>query len=62
VIVPDLLGNGDSDPAPYEYTMPDHARSLISFMDSPRDKESKYRGSPHRRESGAELTINWPER
>src|SRR5271157_2385266 len=33
-IAPDFLGNGDSDPAPYPYQILDHARTMISFMDS----------------------------
>ena len=28
------MGNGDSDPAPHQYQVSEHARSIISFMDS----------------------------
>ena len=30
----DFLGFGDSDPAPREYRIIDHARTLIGFMDA----------------------------
>ena len=33
-IAMDFLGNGDSDPAPFQYQMIDHARTVVSFMDS----------------------------
>ena len=33
-IAPDFLGEGDSDPAPFAYQIPDHARTVVSFMDS----------------------------
>ena len=62
VIAPDFLGNGDSDPAPYEYTMLDHARSLISFMDSLGIKKTSIVGHHTGAKVAAELAINRPER
>jgi pimeloyl-ACP methyl ester carboxylesterase len=62
VIAPDFLGNGDSDPAPYEYTMLDHARSILSFMNSLGIKEANVVGHHTGAKVAAELAINWPER
>ena len=33
-IAPDFLGAGDYDPAPNEYQIPDHALTVVHFMDS----------------------------
>jgi len=33
-IAVDFLGFGDSDPAPREYQIIDHAKTMISFMDA----------------------------
>ena len=41
----DFLGTGDSDPAPYAYQVSDHARSVVSFMDSLGIKKASYSGS-----------------
>ncbi|MGP8080410.1 MAG: alpha/beta fold hydrolase [Dehalococcoidales bacterium] len=62
VIAPDFLGNGDSDPAPDQYTMLDHARSLRSFMDSLGIKKASVVGHHTGAKVAAELVINWPER
>ena len=62
VIAPDFLGNGDSDPALFEYTMLDHARSLISFMDSLGIKKANVVGHHTGAKVAAELAINRPER
>ncbi len=62
VIAPDFLGNGDSDPAPYQYTMLDHARSLIGFMDSLGLTTVNVVGHHTGAKVAAELAINWPER
>jgi len=57
----DFLGNGDSDPAPYPYKMLDHARSLVSFMDSLGIKKANVVGHHTGAKVAAELAINWPE-
>ena len=62
IIAPDFLGNGDSDPAPYQYTMLDHARSLYSFMDSLGLRKVNIVGHHTGAKVAAELAINWPER
>jgi pimeloyl-ACP methyl ester carboxylesterase len=61
VIAPDFLGNGDSDPTPFEYTMPDHARSLVSFLDSLGIKKVSVVGHHTGAKVAAELAINWPD-
>jgi pimeloyl-ACP methyl ester carboxylesterase len=58
----DFLGNGDSDPAPYPYRMIDHARSVVSFMDSLGIKKASVVGHHTGAKVAAELAINWPER
>ena len=58
----DFLGNGDSDPAPYPYKMIDHARTLISFMDSLGIKKASVVGHHTGAKVAAEFAINWPER
>jgi pimeloyl-ACP methyl ester carboxylesterase len=62
VIAMDFLGNGDSDPSPYQYQMVDYARIVISFMDSLGIKESNILGKNAGANVAAELAINWPER
>ena len=62
IIAPDFLGNGDYDPAPYQYTMLDHARSLYSFMDSLGLRKVNIVGHHTGAKVAAELAINWPER
>ena len=61
-IAPDFLGNGDSDPAPYPYQIIDHARTMISFMDSLGIKKANVVGHHAGGKVGLELAINWPER
>jgi len=58
----DFLGNGDSDPAPSVYEMVDHARSIISFMDSLGIKKASIVGHHTGAKVAAEIAINWPER
>ena len=62
VIAPDFLGNGDSDPAPYPYEMLDHARTVVSFMDSLGIKKASVVGHHTGSKIAAEVAINWPER
>ena len=61
-IAPDFLGNGDSDPAPYPYQIIDHARTMISFIDSLGIKKAIVVGHHAGGKVGLELAINWPER
>ena len=62
VISPDFLGNGDSDPPQFEYTMLDHARSIVSFLDSLGIKKVSVVGHHTGAKVAAEIAINWPER
>ena len=58
----DFLGAGDSDPAPHEYQVLDHARSVVSFMDSLNIRKSNIVGQLLGGHIAAEVAINWPER
>ena len=58
----DFLGAGDSDPSPYEYKVLDHARTVISFMDSLKIKKAIIVGHLLGGHIAAEVAINWPER
>ena len=61
-IAPDFLGNGDSEPAPHQYEMVDHARSIVIFMDSLGIKKASIVGHHTGAKVAAEIAINWPER
>ena len=61
-IAPDFLGNGDSDPAPHAYDVLEHARSMISFMDSLGIKKAAVVGQHVGGKIGLEMAVNWPER
>ncbi len=61
-IAPDFLGNGDSDPAPHAYSILEHARSMISFMDSLGIKKAIVVGQHAGGKVGLEMAVNWPER
>ena len=58
----DCMGFGDSDPAPRQYEIIDHARTVISFMDSLGIKKSSIAGQFFGAEIAVELAVNWPER
>ena len=58
----DFLGFGDSDPAPGEYQIIDHARTVISFMDALGIKKAHVAGQFFGAEIAVELAVNWPER
>jgi pimeloyl-ACP methyl ester carboxylesterase len=62
VIALDCLGFGDSDPAPREYQIIDHARSVISFMDALHIKKTNVVGQFFGAEIAVELAVNWPKR
>jgi pimeloyl-ACP methyl ester carboxylesterase len=61
-IAPDFLGNGDSDPAPFAYQVLDHARSMISFMDSLSIKKAIVVGQHVGGKVGLEMAVTWPDR
>ena len=58
----DFLGAGDSDPTPYKYQVLDHARSVVSFMDSLNIRKANIAGHLLGGHIAAEVAINWPER
>ncbi|MGP8080558.1 MAG: alpha/beta fold hydrolase [Dehalococcoidales bacterium] len=61
-IAMDFLGAGDSDPAPYAYQIPDHARTVISFMDALGIKKANIVGHHLGSIVAAETQITWPKR
>jgi len=58
----DFLGFGDSDPAPREYQIIDHARTLIGFMNAMGIQKAHIAGQFFGAEIAVELAVNWPER
>jgi pimeloyl-ACP methyl ester carboxylesterase len=58
----DFLGTGDSDPAPYAYQVSDHARSVVSFIDSLGIKKANLVGQFNGAMIAAVVAVNWPER
>ncbi len=58
----DFLGYGDSDMAPHQYQIPDHAQSVITFMDSLGIKKASVVGHIAGAQVGVELTATWPHR
>ena len=58
----DFMGNGDSDPAPYPYQIPDHARTVVSFMDCLGIKKASIVGHSIGTHVAVELATTWPER
>jgi len=61
-IAPDFLSAGDSDPAPFPYSIADHAKSVINFMDSMGIKKAHIVGHHLGATVGMEVQINSPER
>ena len=61
-IAVDFMGFGDSDPAPREYQIIDHARTIISFMDALGIDKAHIAGQFFGAEIAVELAVNWPER
>ena len=61
-IAMDFLGNGDSDQAPYPYQIPDHARTVVSFMDCLGIKKAIVVGWHVGGLVAIELAVTWPER
>jgi pimeloyl-ACP methyl ester carboxylesterase len=62
VLAMDFLGNGDSDPAPFQYQIIDHARSVLSFLDYLGIKKASIVGHHAGASVAAEVAIRWPER
>jgi pimeloyl-ACP methyl ester carboxylesterase len=58
----DFMGTGDSDQAPRQYDVMDHARTVISFMDALGIKRANIVGQLLGGHIGAEIAINWPQR
>lgn len=58
----DFLGAGDSDPAPHQYQIPDHAMTVVHFMDSLGIKKANIAGHHLGSIVAAEIQITWPER
>ena len=61
-IAMDFLGNGDSDKPPYPYQLLDHARTVISFMDSLDIKKARVVGQHFGGKVALEMAVTWPER
>ena len=61
-IAMDYLGNGDSDPAPYPYKLADHARTVVSFMDSLGIKKAVLVGQHFGGKVALEVAVTRPER
>jgi pimeloyl-ACP methyl ester carboxylesterase len=61
-IAMDFLGNGNSDPAPHPYTVADHTRTVISFMDCLGIKKAIIVGQHIGAKMAVELAISRPER
>jgi pimeloyl-ACP methyl ester carboxylesterase len=61
-IAMDYLGQGDSDPAPHQYSILEHARTVISFMDAIGIKKANVVGQFNGAMIATEVAINWPER
>jgi pimeloyl-ACP methyl ester carboxylesterase len=61
-IAMDFLGNGNSAPAPRPYSVADHARTVVSFMDNLGIKKAIIVGQHIGAKMAVELAINWPDR
>ena len=58
----DFLGNGDSDLAPYPFQIPDHARTVVSFMDSLGIKKANVVSHSVGTKVAVELAATHPDR
>ena len=58
----DFLGYGESDPAPRQYQIIDHAKTVVSFMDALGIKKASVAGQFFGAEIAVELAVNWPDR
>ena len=58
----DFLGAGESDPAPRQYEIPDHAQTVVSFMDSLGIGKAHIVGQFNGAMVATEIAVRWPER
>ncbi len=61
-IAVDFLGYGESDKPPCQYQMRDHARTVVSFMDSLGIERASVVGHHSGAQVGVELAVTWPDR
>jgi pimeloyl-ACP methyl ester carboxylesterase len=62
VICPDILGHGESDKPPHEFTIPDHARSLVALLDGLGISEAHVAGTSLGALIAMEMAASFPER
>ncbi len=62
VVAPDFLGFGESDPAPRQYQIADHAKTIVSFMDTLGIKKASVVGHHVGARVAAELAAIIPDR
>ncbi len=62
VFAVDLLGHGPSDRPPAEFTIEDHARSLVHFLDATGVKMASIVGHHVGSRVAVETAATWPER
>ena len=62
VYAPDDLGFGYSDPPPKFYTLRDHAKTIISFMDALNIKKAIIAGNLVGANITARIAAEWPDR
>ena len=60
-IAMDFLGNGDSDPAPHPFQIPDHARTVVSFMDRLSIKKASIVSHSVGTKVAVELAATYPD-
>jgi len=61
-IAMDFLGFGESDPAPREYLVEDHARIVLNVMDTLSIEKANIAGHHTGAEIGVEIAVTHPER
>ena len=61
-IAMDFLGHGESDKPPYPYQIPDHARTVVSFMDCLGIKKANIVGHHIGSKIATEVAVTSPER
>lgn len=62
VFAPDFLGYGESDPAPSTYSIHDHARSIIAFLDALGIAKAIVGGHHVGATVALKLASEWPDR
>jgi pimeloyl-ACP methyl ester carboxylesterase len=61
-IAMDFTGNGNSDPAPHAYTVEEHARTVVSFMDTLGIKKAILVGQHIGAKMAVEIAVKQPQR